>query len=197
MKNSFIFYTDYMRHLELLNMEQRGVLITALSCYQLKTELPDMDAVTNMAFSFIAQDMDANDKKYAEKTEKAKKAAEARWNNAKPCKTVQENAKPCKRIERYSDDEGLNNAFTEYVEMRKKIKAPMTDRAVSLAKSKLTELSGGDTNKAIAILNQSTMNSWKGLFPLKEPAKKSNKFVNFNQRSYDPTDLEKKMLGVK
>ena len=64
MKNSFIFYADYMRHLELLTMEQRGVLITALSCYQLGEDLPEMDGVTTMAFSFIAQDIDKNNEKY-------------------------------------------------------------------------------------------------------------------------------------
>ena len=55
--------------------------------------------------------------------------------------------------------------------MRKKIKKPMTDRAVELAIKKLNELSGGDNDIAIKIIEQSVMNSWQGLFPLKEEAK--------------------------
>jgi hypothetical protein len=67
----------------------------------------------------------------------------------------------------YPNDEKLNEAFTDYVDMRKKIKAPMTDKAITLAINKLDKLSNGDNDTAIAILNQSVMNSWKGLFELK------------------------------
>lgn len=73
----------------------------------------------------------------------------------------------------YPNDEKLNQAFVDYVAMRKKIKSPMTDRAVELAISKLEKLSGGDNDKAIAILEQSIMNSWKGLFELKDKSQTS------------------------
>ena len=54
-----------------------------------------------------------------------------------------------------------------FIEMRKKIKAPMTDKAVELAIRKLQVLatqgySPGD------VLEQSILNGWKGLFPVKE-----------------------------
>lgn len=74
----------------------------------------------------------------------------------------------------FPNDELLNQAFLDYLEMRKQIKKPMTDRAVELAIKKLKELSvlpfsdGMDNDLAIRILNQSVMNSWQGLFPLKE-----------------------------
>ena len=73
-----------------------------------------------------------------------------------------------KEVVYYPNDEKLNQTFADYVAMRKQIKSPMTDRAVELAISKLEKLSGGDNDKAIAILEQSIMNSWKGLFELKE-----------------------------
>ena len=78
-----------------------------------------------------------------------------------------------KEIVYYPNDEKLNQTFADYVAMRKQIKSPMTDRAVELAISKLEKLSGGDNDKAIAILEQSIMNSWKGLFPLKNESLKS------------------------
>ena len=62
----------------------------------------------------------------------------------------------------------MNDAFTAYVENRKALRSPMTDRAVSLAIKHLQELSGGDDEKAITILNQSVENGWKGLFDLKD-----------------------------
>lgn len=86
-----------------------------------------------------------------------------------------DNIKPPKRTTTYfPNDESLNQAFLDYLEMRKQIKKPMTDRAVELAIKKLEELSAlpfsdsMDNDLAIQILNQSVMNSWQGLFPLKE-----------------------------
>lgn len=73
----------------------------------------------------------------------------------------------------YPGDELLDEAFTDYVAMRKHIKAPMTDKAIKLAMNKLEKLSGGDNDKAIQILNQSVENSWKGLFPLHEDKPKT------------------------
>lgn len=90
----------------------------------------------------------------------------------------------------YFENEEVNNAFLDYMDMRKKIKAPMTDRAIQLAINKLNKLSGGDNDKAIMILEQSIMNSWKGLFKLKEE-KKANKFNNFEGRQYSNDQLEK------
>lgn len=74
----------------------------------------------------------------------------------------------------FPNDELLNQAFIDYLEMRKQIRKPMTDKAVTLAIKKLQELSAipfsdsMDNELAIQILNQSVMNSWQGLFPLKE-----------------------------
>lgn len=68
----------------------------------------------------------------------------------------------------FPNDEKLNSAFADYVDTRKKIKSPMTDRAVDLAISKLMKLSNGDNDTAIEILNNSIVNGWKGLYPLKE-----------------------------
>lgn len=73
----------------------------------------------------------------------------------------------------YFDDERLQKTFDDFVEMRKKIKKPMTERAKELAIKKLVGLASipdteiVDTDMAISILEQSIMNCWQGLFPLK------------------------------
>ena len=55
--------------------------------------------------------------------------------------------------------------------MRKRIRKPLTDKGVDLAIAKLRGLASEsgvmDNDKAIKILEQSTFNSWQGLFPLK------------------------------
>jgi hypothetical protein len=56
-----------------------------------------------------------------------------------------------------------------YVEMRKKIKKPLSDHAKDLAVKKLHDLKEAGNNPS-AVLNQSTFNDWQGLFELKENA---------------------------
>ena len=72
-----------------------------------------------------------------------------------------------KREVYYPNDEILDRAFADYVAMRKQIKKPMTERAIELSMKRLNDLSGGDNDKAVKILNQSVMNCWQGLFELK------------------------------
>lgn len=66
MKDSFVLYTGYMEHIGLMDMEQRGVLLTALMMYVSGNELPDMDGITQMAFSFIKSQIDRDAEKYEE-----------------------------------------------------------------------------------------------------------------------------------
>ena len=64
----------------------------------------------------------------------------------------------------------LFEAVKDWIEMRKTIKAPLTARAASMSFKRLCELSHGNESMMIEILNQSTLNCWKGLFPLKNPS---------------------------
>lgn len=103
-------------------------------------------------------------------------------------KVVKDNKAP-KSIKTYfPNDESLNQAFLDYLEMRKQIKKPMTDRAIELAMKKLKELStlpfseSMDNDIAIKILEQSTMGCWQGLFPLREDKQKSNHSSDWEQK---------------
>lgn len=68
----------------------------------------------------------------------------------------------------FPNDEILDNAFNEFLKMRKQIKKPMGDHAIELAINKLNTLSGGDSEKAVKIINQSIMGSWQSFYELKE-----------------------------
>ena len=63
--------------------------------------------------------------------------------------------------------EYFSKAFENYLDMRKTIKAKATDHAIDLI---LTKLHKQEVKTAIAMLNQSIENSWKGIFPLKNTA---------------------------
>jgi len=101
----------------------------------------------------------------------------------------------------YSDDPELNKAILDFIEYRKKIKAPMTQKAIDLLISKLNKLSP-DKATQIKIINQSILNGWKGVFSLKEESKEQtktpNKFNQFPQRTYtaqDYAELERKLIN--
>lgn len=108
MKNSFVLYTDYIEHIELLSMEQRGILLTAIMMYSTGQAMPDMDGMTKMAFSFIKAQIDRDNEKY-ERTVAAR--VEAGKKGGRPQK--QEEAKKA-------------NAFSDKQKKQGKAKKPDT-----------------------------------------------------------------------
>ena len=83
-------------------------------------------------------------------------------NNHKPVTNTKPKSAPAAPLPDWLPGDSWN----DYLENRKQLKAPMTDRAKLLAIAKLSELrqSGHDPT---AVLNQSVYNGWKGLFPIK------------------------------
>lgn len=76
----------------------------------------------------------------------------------------------------YPNDEILDSSFKEFLTMRNKIKKPIaTKQAMTRIRNKIENLSGGDNDLAIRILNQSTDHCWQDVYPLKEESQlKSN-----------------------
>lgn len=74
----------------------------------------------------------------------------------------------------YDADPRLDAAIKEFITFRKKLKKPMTDHAVKLMIAKLNRLST-DIEEQVEILNQSILNGWQGIFPLKKNEKPSSK----------------------
>ena len=72
-------------------------------------------------------------------------------------------------VAEYTQSEPLRKTLEDYRLMRERIRKPMTGEAQRLALRKLDTLAGGNDGLKIAILEQSILNSWQGLFPLKGP----------------------------
>ena len=90
------------------------------------------------------------------------------------------------------DNKELLSALNDFRKMRKAQKSPMTAKAETLLLSELKKLSA-DPEEQIAIINQSIMNSWKSVYPLRgDNAKckiKPNKETSFDLDAY--TDMVK------
>lgn len=84
-------------------------------------------------------------------------------------------------------DELINSNFTdkelvdtiyEFIKMRKAIKKPLTTKGLQLMIKKLYTITT-NIDEQIEILNNSIMNNWQGIFPLKQ--NKANTFNDFEQ----------------
>lgn len=95
----------------------------------------------------------------------------------------------------------LESALTDFVEHRKAMKRPLTDKGVDLIREDLEKLAPGDVEKQVAILNQSIKRGWQGVFPLKEEKKGppiKSSYDNLPPKRDDKDDLERLaiMMGV-
>jgi hypothetical protein len=98
-------------------------------------------------------------------------------------------------INNFTNNDELKTAITQYLEMRKEKKKAPTANALDLIFQDLKKLSS-DTATQIKILQESTKNSWTGVFPLKEinqpdkPKPKVQQSANFEQRKYEDKDFD-------
>lgn len=103
-----------------------------------------------------------------------------------------------KCIEDYTDNPTIIESIKGFIEMRKTIKKPLTDKALVMVFAKLDKLTKSETEK-IEILNQSVMNCWQGVFPIRKDKNQrkpqQNKTPDFKEREYDYDALERKLLG--
>lgn len=119
MKNSFVLYTEYAKHLSLLSMEQRGVLFTAIMAYELGETLPDMDGMTQMAFSFISEQLSRDKEKY-ESTCKKRSEAGSRGGRPKANESNEKQDEPQEEEEKQTKASELDEKQSGNIAIEKK-----------------------------------------------------------------------------
>lgn len=82
------------------------------------------------------------------------------------------------------EDDDVKNTICDYIKMRKLIKKPMTDRAVTMLINKLFKLSNNKQIQ-IKILEQSILKNWTDIYPYKE----ENNYAGYQGNA--KTDLSK------
>ena len=94
-------------------------------------------------------------------------------------------------VKGYTEHEGLRLALYEFIKMRKMIKKPLTDRALTLICNKLNTLANDDYTRQL-ILEQSISNCWQGVFPLRQENgyNRPNNQNQQNQNNNAPTALD-------
>lgn len=83
-------------------------------------------------------------------------------------------------------DDSLRELYLEYIKMRKMIKSPMTDRALTMLIKKVNNLEPNSIERQKQLLETSIVNNWKSVYPLKEEQKIETK------RSYNLEEAKKR-----
>ena len=89
-------------------------------------------------------------------------------------------------------NDSLRELYLEYIKMRKMIKSPMTDRALTMLIAKVDKLEPTDIERKKKLLETAILNNWKSVYPLKE--EKEQEPVKY--KSYDLEAFER-MLNAK
>ena len=87
-------------------------------------------------------------------------------------------------------DDDLRELYLEYIKMRKMIKAPMTDRALTMLINKVNELEPHSLENQKKMLEIAIMNNWKSVYPLKN-TEKSN-----GAQDKQPSKQEEELLKM-
>lgn len=90
-------------------------------------------------------------------------------------------------------DEELKVAVYDFIKMRKAIKKPLTTKGLELMIKKLYSLST-NIQEQIQILNNSIMNNWQGIFPLKQDTYNKNNSQKGNFDDFKDIWEEAKIL---
>jgi len=210
-RDGFTFYRSFYESVSDFEIEDQKELYRYIIEYALLDINPSIDnKFLNSIFKLIKPNIDSSIKKYdqriANNQKRSEKAKESRSKNPKKSRTnsehypnkdnntnntnKKENAiKNDNKTSIYKDlPPILVNALEDFEDMRKQVKKPLTDKARKVIVNKLREYSNGDLDIMIEILNQSIVNCWSNVYPLK----KTN-----NEKKKNLTPLEIAMLEVK
>lgn len=87
----------------------------------------------------------------------------------------------------YKENEAVEEAFSEFVKMRTKIKKPVTDRSEKMLRKTLNELSQGNDDLKVKIIERSILKNYLDFYPLDGNGKYSS---NKNIIDFDSVDAE-------
>ena len=217
-KSSFVLYTEYLRHIQKMSMDQRGELFTAILRYAAGESVPELDAAADMAFSFIRERMDRDNAAYMEKVEKRREAG--KLGGRPKANAYDENQTKAKKANGFSEKQ--NNPDTvpvtdtvsvfekESKEKSLRFSPPARQDVADYCKEK--GFSDFDVERFVDyytsngwMVGKSKMKDWKavvrnwaraGTAPRPNNTR-GNKFSNFEQRQYDYDALEAALLNSK
>lgn len=81
------------------------------------------------------------------------------------------------------EDDSLRELYLEYIKMRKLIKSPMTDRALTMLINKVNDLEPISIDRQKKLLETAIMNNWKSVYPLKDAAQNNRSQQGYSKQT--------------
>ena len=204
-RDSFIFYRSFYEAINHLPEDQQLQIYKAISSYSLDFKDVNLEGIPNAIFTLIKPQLEANRKRYLNgiKEKKISKTeAKRKQNGSKPeanknvnlnvngeCKLINENKNII--LPNFIKD----NLWSEFLAMRKKLKAPNTEMALNRILKKLKAFEQQNIGNGTLAIENSIENGWKGVFEPK--ATRFNK--NNSNNSFDAVfkEIESEQFKLK
>lgn len=197
-RKSFIIHKDSLHILKDMTNEQAGIFIKAIDFYQQNNQLPELDFGLKMAIIPFINQFERDEENYKKTCEARREAGsiggKQKVANASKCKQkvakVADNKNDNKNKNK-SDSDNKNDLpifinkdlFNSFIDMRVKIKKPLTDKAKELLIKDLTKIENNKTGDCNIALENSIKNSWQGVFEPKNNNYNKN-FTNNDRPSF-------------
>jgi len=183
MRDSFIFYRSFYEAIKDLPPENKAKCYDAIFEFGFNHNLIELEGIDKAIFTLIKPQLEANYKRYEngkkQKTSKQEAKGKQKVSKSEANVNVNDNVNDNvnENVNLNANENGNENknknttplqvAIDDFKKMRKAIKKPLTQRGEELLIKELNKLSNNEQEQ-IAILEQSTVNCWQGVFELKE-----------------------------
>jgi hypothetical protein len=212
-RKAFNFYRSYFDVACELSDKDRLAFYDAIITLQFTANSTPLKGTAKFAFLSQKHSIDAQIKGYYDKTKDPMFAPcqggiQGGWQQEEEKGQVQEQEEV---KEEYNNlgllipKSELELTFESYLEMRRKIKKPATPHAIDLIKKKLVQMTQNNEKDMCELLNQSIVNNWVDIYPLKNNFAKKDRptmrttnevFDNVIERIRNGEDTTVKIIGL-
>lgn len=193
MYESMVIYRSFYEAIKDLDPAIAGQTYNAILGYGLNGEEPDLEGVAKAIFTLVKPQIDANNRRKENGAkggrDKTKEEPNSNLNltktEPKPNQTETKvepnvnvnvnanvNANVVKNNKgaqvRYADDDTLDSCIRDFIDHRKKLRKPMTDRAIELFIKRLESLCPNNTAGQINLIQTAIERGWQTVYPSKE-----------------------------
>lgn len=163
---SFTFYDTYYELIDNVPTNDKRLLLEAIFDYMFKGIDPNLEGLNKAIFNNLKRPLDVSREQSKRRTKKEPNKNRIK-TELKPKQNTSMMSMSMSNIYNniYFNNKELNSIFIDFLEMRKKLKAVNSDRAINMLINKLNNY---DDETKYKMIEQSIENSWKGLFELKK-----------------------------
>lgn len=212
MKQTFVMYASWQPVFDNLSDADAAKMIRSIYAYQTLGEMPDNTWAHYPTFLMFKETMDKDTESYNAKVDRMNKNRGKKLDRShddinmtsdrnqnditvvtSDTDTVTDTKEKEIIVSGYFNDPDLDKSFSDYVDMRMRMNAPVDFMRVQ---KQLYDMAKGDKKQMIAILENSITNGYKGLIAPKEargqPPDKKGHFAT--ERNYDFDAIEKQFV---